>query len=164
MFVEDEYTITKVYRYINENYDGEKDTFENEEFTWYNVYFGISTGSPGNTIGFKANNLTNKDLEIVKKWVDEFLKYTIRDTQAEIDNYIDELETNNENIESEYYNNILTVYKYIRKEAEKKDCKEILANLYDKHGLTFKKMAELIRRGENVNYKDYIRKDFDNER
>ena len=164
MFVEDEYTITKVYRYINENYNCEKDIYEDEEFTWYNVYFGISTGSPGNTIGFKVNNLTNKDLETVKKWVDEFLKYTIRDTQAEIDNYIDELETNEENTESEYCDDILTVYKYIRKETEKKDCKEILASLYDEHSLTFKKMAELIRQGENVNYKDFIRKDFNNER
>ena len=157
MLNEDEYSITKYYRFIKDNYNPEKDTWEDTESIWYDLYVGIGSGNGYSTTGFKITGLKDEDLIEIKLWAENFLEYAVNMQKEAIDNWLNDIEKGNIEDDSEYEKNILEVYKILRKENNIEETKKLLIELYDGSSRKIEALADEIRKTGTCNYERFLK-------
>lgn len=163
MLNEDEYSVTKYYRFIKDNYNPEKDTWEDTESIWYDLYVGVGNGDGRSTTGFKTTCLKDEDLIEIKLWAEKFLEYAIDMQKKIIDDWLNNIEKGDIEDDSEYEKNILEVYKFLRKENSIEETRNLLINLYDGSSRKFEALASEIRKTGTCNYERFLKGD-ENER
>lgn len=82
IFQEDVYHITKYHEHIEDS--KKKDKY------YYSIYFGVSSDSRDNTVGFTAYQLTEEDMLAVKKWADDFMQLAKETTLRRIEGWYKE--------------------------------------------------------------------------
>ena len=157
MLNEDEYSVTKYYRFIKDNYNPEKDTWEDTESIWYDLYIGIGSGNGYSTTGFKITGLKDEDLTEIKLWAENFLEYAVNMQKEAIDNWLNDIEKDNIEDDSEYEKNILEVYKILRKENNIEETKKLLIELYDGSSRKIEALADEIRKTGTCNYERFLK-------
>lgn len=154
---EDEYSLTKYYRFIKDNYNPNKDTWEDTESVWYDLYVGININGGQSTVGFKTVHLNEEELETVRLWAEKFLEYAVNMQKEAIDNWLCDIEKGDIEDDSEYEKNVLEVYKLLRKENNIEETRKLLIKLYDGSSRNIEALADEIRKTGTCNYKKFLK-------